>query len=177
MSDLFLLIPDHIKLHIKEITKTGGLPGDDESIQKIAEAWMEKEKSFEEKTKSMNMDEVDFLDIEDKRGALILTYSGSLINLGALNDGKRKVEYASIGLRKDVPELLVNDSSELLSNLVKDEKVEFKSGPVKKTSPVYKIAVCKDNVSENVQDIILKEASTVIMEDFVEVNKTMIHDE
>ena len=176
MSDLFI-IPDHIKLHIKEITKTGGMPADDDTVQKIAEAWMEKEKSFEEKTKSLNMDEVDFLDIEDNRGALILTYSGSLINLGILNDGKRKVEYASIGIRKDVPELLINEDSELLSNLVKDERIEFKRGPVKKTSPIFKIAVCKNNVSEDDQDEILKQASTIIMEDFVEVNKTMIHEE
>ena len=177
MSDLLVLIPENIRLHIKEITKPAGLPADDETIQKIAEAWIEKEKSFVEKTKSLNMEEVDFLDLEDKKGALVLTYSGSLINLSNLKEDKRKVEYASIGLRKDVPELIVDENSELLSNLVKDEKIEFKSGPVKRTSPIYKIAVCKDNVSEKVQDIILKEASTIIMEDFVEVNKTLIQSE
>jgi len=177
MTDLFVTIPENIKLHIKEISKVGGIPGDEETLQKIAEAWIEKEKSFEEKIKSLNMEEVDFLDIEDQRGALILTYSGSLINLSVLNNGKRKVEYASIGIRKDVPELLVDEDSELLSNLIKDERIEFKSGLVKKTSPIYKIAVCRNNVNAEKQKEILKEASTIIMEDFVEVNKTRIHEE
>jgi hypothetical protein len=48
---------------------------------------------------------------------------------------------------------------------------------VKRTSPIFKIAVCKDNISEKVQDIILKEASTIIMEDFVELNKTVIQED
>jgi len=176
MTNLLDKIPDYIKLHIKEITKTSGLPDSDESIQELMDAWVEKENIFEDKAKSMNMEIVDTLDINNDKGALVLTYSGSLLTIGALNDGKRTAEYASIGLRHDVPGLVTSENCVLEKSLVNDERIEFKSGPVRKTSPVYKIAVCKDDMPAEDQNDILKEASTVIMEDFVEVNKTLVQE-
>ena len=43
MTNLLDKIPEHIKLHIKEITKTSGLPDSEESIQELMDAWVEKE--------------------------------------------------------------------------------------------------------------------------------------
>lgn len=174
MAEFFDQIPDSIKDHIREITRRSGLPDNDESLEKISEGWLEKKKIFEEETAKLKMSEIELLEKNNEKGALILTYSGSLINLGPLTGGVRKVSYASIGLRKDVPELSSNDKSELISDIKVDESIDFKVGPVKKTSQVFKISFCPQNISADEQENKITKAATIIIDDFVEVNKTII---
>ena len=179
MSDVLTQIPEIIQNHIRDITKSSGLPDNDESVAQIAMAWIEKKNSFEEKIESMNMEEIDSLEKDNEKGAIALTYSGSLLNIGPNSDDGRNVEYASIGLRKDVPDIITNEGCKLASDLIIDEKVEFEAArPVKSTSQIFKIAVCKDSdISQEEEEEILKKTATVIMDDFVEVNKTIMIDE
>jgi len=176
MGEFFEKIPDYIKDHIKEITKRSGMSDNEESLEKISEGWLEKEKIFEQEISNMKMIEINSFEKENPKGALILTYSGSLINLGPLVDNVRKVSYASIGLRQDVPELATNDLSVLDSNIDIDDIIEFKVGPVKRTSAVYKISVCEEELSAKEQEKNITKAATVIIDDFVEVNKTIVGD-
>lgn len=178
MSDYLSTLPENIQAHIKNITKTAGLPEGDESVEKMAEVWCEKERIFEEKTENLGLEEVEALEAGDERAALLMTYSGSLISIGALYDGVRKVDYTSIGIRKDVPDTLELEGNELTSDVIIDEGVEFKSGPIRKTSPIYKIIICREeNLDAEEQEEMIKTAATVIMDDFVEVNKTLILDD
>jgi hypothetical protein len=176
MGEYLSQIPEEIQEHIVKITKTSGLPDDESSIEKIAEGWIEKKKMFEEEIKEMQMEEVDAIDKEDARGALAMTYSGSIINFGPVIEGKRKVSYASIALRHDVPELAVKDDCLLGKDITKDESFEFANGPVKKTSPLYKIIVCRDDLTEKEQEEKLNQAATIVIDDFIEVNKTIMLD-
>lgn len=178
MNDYFTSLPENIREHIQKITKTSGLPDTDESVEKMAEVWMEKEKVFEEKTETMGLEEVDVLEADDPRAALLMTYSGSLISVGTLKDDQRRVEYTSIGLRGDVPNTLELEGNGLVNHVIIDEGVEFKTGPIQKTSPIYKIIICKEeNLEADEQEEKIKNAATVIMDDFVEVNKTLILDD
>ena len=147
MDEYFKQLPQKIQTHIKEVAKSVSLPEDENPIDTLAQVWLEKKKMFEEQIHNLHMEEVAFLGREDKRGALILTYSGSLISLGILTEQRRMVEYASIGLRKDVPEIAKKDDAGILTDLNSDQIVEFADGPIKKSSPVLKIAVCGGNVS------------------------------
>lgn len=167
-------IPVEIQDHIIKITKTSGLPETEESIEKIAEAWLEKKRAFEEQMASMAMEEVEAIDVDDPRGALAMTFSGSLITVGPVIDGSRKLSYASIGLRKDVPEMITEDSCNLSKDIEKGEVFEFVNGPIKKTSPIYKLMICKDDLPEEKQEEKLNEAVTAVIDDFVEINKTLI---
>ena len=103
MGTHFEQIPEAIQHHIREVTKTSGLPYSDESIDLIAKAWLEKRNLFDEQTRLLHMEEIESLEREAVRAALMLTYSGSLVAIGVPQEGKRWAEYASIGLRKDVP--------------------------------------------------------------------------
>jgi hypothetical protein len=167
-------IPENIQVHIREITKTSGLPYNEESIEKIAESWLEKKRTFEEEIANMNMEEIGHFEKDDTRGALVMTYSGSLVNVGPIVDGSRKSAYASIGLRKDVPEMVSKEGSNLAKDIIIDEPVEFSVGPVKKTSPIFKIIVCKDTLSADEQQEKINVAATTMIDEFVEVNKTYI---
>ena len=179
MSDILTQIPEIIQNHIRDITRTSGLPDNEESVAQIAMAWVEKKNAFEDKIESMNMEEVESLEKDSENGAIAITYSGSLLNIGPKDSDGRKVEYASIGLRKDVPDIISKEGCELASDLVVDEKAEFEGGrPVKSTSQIFKIAVCKDqDISHEEEEELLKKTATVIMDDFVEVNKTIMTDE
>lgn len=174
MGEFFDQIPDKIKEHIKEITKTSGLEDNEESLEKISGGWIEKKNTFEEQIGNAGMEEIDLYMKDDKRAALAITYSGSLINIGPVENDKRKASYASIGLRKDVPDMVTRENSILKNDIKIDEIIEFEAGPVKKSSPIFKIAVCSEDLSVKEQEKTVNEAATVIMDEFIEVNKTII---
>ena len=176
MGELFDQLPDIIKNQIKEITKTSGLPDTEESLEKMSRGWIEKEKTFGEESRNMDMEEVELLENTDERGALAMTYSGSLVNIGPLVDGKRKATYVSIGLRKDVTEMVAKDNSVIIGNIKIGESIAFEVGPVKKTSAIYKIMVCAEKISPQEQEDKIEQVTTVIMDEFVEVNKIIIEE-
>ena len=99
MGEILNQLPPEIQVHIKGITKSAGLPDDEESYEKMAKGWTDKKKIFEEQIAEQNMMEVDILAIDDAKGAVALTYSGSLVLIGPLLDGFRKAGYNSIGIR------------------------------------------------------------------------------
>ncbi|TVR33438.1 MAG: hypothetical protein EA404_04905 [Spirochaetaceae bacterium] len=167
-------IPEEIRDHIEQITATSGLPNTEDSIERIAEVWLEKKRIFETKLDELNMQEVDELAREDERGALLLTYSGSILNIGPLVEGRRRVEYASIGLRQDVPDTATHEHSELADDVVADDPVAFNIGPIQKSSPIFKIAVHREALEPADEEQKLTEATQAITEEFVEVNKTVV---
>ena len=114
-----------------------------------------------------------FRDIQDS-GALVITYSGSLLSIGPKIDGKRKAEYISIGLRTDVPERAVEEYSILDGDFEIDGIVNFINGPIKSSSGIYKIAKIDDRLNAIAQQEVLKDVTQILIEDFVEVNNTII---
>jgi hypothetical protein len=174
MGEYFDQIPDELQGHIREITKISGLPEGEESVEMIAQAWLEKKKTFEEETQKMKMEEIESFPKEDERAVLALTYSGSLINIGPLQENTRKVQYMSIGLRKDVPDLAEREDSVLAKDINIDEPIDFEKGPVKSTSQIFKIAVFTGDLSVEEQEEKITEVTQIIGEEFVEVNKTII---
>ena len=67
MGEFYDQLPDMIKDHVQEITKTSGLPPDDESVEKISKGWLEKRQVFEDFTKQFQMEEVESYEGDDVR--------------------------------------------------------------------------------------------------------------
>ena len=174
MGEYLDQIPENVQGHIKSITKSSGLPDTEESVETIAKGWLDKQKVFVEQIENMDMEEVDTLAKDDEQGGIALTYSGSLVNIGPMVDGKRKVVYSSIGLRKNAPDTADKDDSILAKDVAVDDTVEFEVGPVKSTSPIFKIAVCKEELTPEAQEENIARAITIIEDEFVEVNKTIM---
>ena len=174
MGEYLDQIPERLRSHIQEITRTSGLPEGEESVELIAQAWLEKKKTFEEKIGVLKMEEIETLSRDDTRGAVVMTYSGSLLLIGPLADGARMAQYISIGLRKDVPDSVEKTGAVLAKDVAADETVEFEEGPVKSTSQVFKIAVLSEKLPLLEEEQKISEATQVIAEEFVEVNRTII---
>lgn len=174
-------IPEHIHDHIRRITEQAGLPDTPESVERIAAAWLEKSEIFDAKLDEYRMQPVAEFPPDDGRGALALTYSGSIVAIGPLHGGSgerntRFAAYSSIGLRNDVPSSATHDATELAGPIKTDEQLEFRKGPVQRTSPIYRIAVSINQLSAPEENQRLLEATQVIAEEFAEVNKTIVSD-
>lgn len=177
MGAFLEMIPPGIKEQIREITKSSGLEYNEEAVELMAEAWIEKKRIFEEKIKEFGMSETDFYEKNDARGALLMTYSGSLVNINPIIDDNRESEYTSIGMRSDVPDSALNDDTVLADNVQVDEILEFEKGPVSSTSQIFKIAVVDEDCSPEEEQKTLKNVTTVITDEFVDINKTIISNE
>ena len=167
-------VPTDIQDHIRTITKSSGLPDSEESVERIAEAWLEKKRIFEEEIQKKGMEEVDDFEKEEERGTLVLTYSGSLLTIGPPTEEGRKVDYVSIGLREDVPESAHHDRAKLTGDLAIDEVATFGPGPIKQSSAIFKIAVASEELALDEEEELLSNVTEVISEEFVQVNKTII---
>lgn len=174
MGEYFDQLPSDIQEQVKNITKTSGLEINDESYEIMAQAWIEKKDAFEEKISELGMEESESFSIEDESGGIFMTYSGSLVNVGPMVDGIRNVEYTSIGIRSDVPDSASNENSVLSRDINIDESLEFEVGPVKSTSPIFKIAVVNEDLSPEDEQEVLTNATLIIADEFADINKTII---
>jgi nucleoid DNA-binding protein len=174
MNDELLGLSPTVRSHLKKITGTSGLPDNEESFRKIAELWLEKKKMFEGQIRALGMVEVESFSREDPRGALLLSYSGSLISLGTLAAGGRWVEYASIPLRADVPDLALMEGSGLASDIRVDREATFSGGKIRSTSSLLKIAVCSAEVGPEEQEKRIREATIFLTNGFVRINRTAL---
>ena len=143
------------------------------SYEKIAEGWLEKQTLFETEMSQRGMIEIESFDKEDEKGGVALTYSGSLVLVGPIIDDKRHAAYNSIGMRKDVPDSVIQEHSVLADDVHVNEPIAFENGPVKQTSPIFKFAVCEDGSLEDQAENVA-EATLVLTEGFVDVNKALV---
>ncbi len=171
MCNKLISLPEKIQRQIINITKFSSFTFNEESIEKIAELWILKENLFLEELKKNNMIEIDFIDANNKSASIIMTYSGSLLKLSPEKDGERTIEYTSLGLRTDVPDHLVVNNVKLAYDIIKDEPIDFKQSKLKTTSPVYKIGICKENLSEEDQLDSVDKFNDFILKSFIEFNR------
>lgn len=170
-------LPEHIISHLKGLVTSSGLPDSEESFEKIAKNWIEKKNMFESQIKALDMIEVESLTKDDVKGSILITYSGSLISISPLFEDSRWVEYASIKFRSDVPEMVKIHTTNLQTDINIDQSVEFTDGPIKSTSPIFKIAVCKDNVKIEEQENRIREATIFLTNGFIKINRSLNLDE
>jgi hypothetical protein len=174
MGEYLDQIPEPVQDHIRQITKTSGLGEGEDAVETIAKAWLEKKQIFENRVRENHLEEVESYAPDEQRGALLMTYSGSIISVGPQSDGTRNVEYASIGLREDVPERAAHDAAKLSSEVAVDSVAKFSPGPISKSSAIFMITVPRGDMEPEEEEELLSNVTQVITEDFVEVNKTII---
>ena len=173
MGNYFAAVSEDVQNHLKQLTGLINLPNEEEALEILAKSWLEKEKQFISKINQENMEEVETFSADEKRGSLIMTFSGSLLTIGPLNDNGRYIEYLSIGLRTDVPEKASKNGSILEKDIVIGEPAIFSIGPISKSSPVYKIAVIKEEMEPEEEEKLLSDVTQIISNEFTEINKTI----
>ena len=166
-------LPEYIKKHLESVLKTSGMPDSQDSYEKITKIWVEKKEMFEAQTKNLDMIEVESFELEDKKAILILTFSGSLVSLGPLSNDKRWLEYASIKLRNDVPDIVQAEKVILDENIVNNRGIIFNEGPIKNTSAVFKITTFDDDVPLDEQEKRIREATIFLTNGFIKINRSI----
>ena len=173
MGEFLEQVPQAIRSHLAGLARNSGLPEQEETLELLARAWLEKKRMFEAQVKALDMLEAESLPVGDGRGALLLTASASLVGVGAARPGGRRLEYASIQLRTDVPHLLVEEAASLEGDLAVGREARFGGGSIHSTSPLLKIAVCDPGVSPEEQEKRLREAAIYLTGGFLRINRTV----
>ena len=173
MSTIVQDIPQLIAVHLQDVAAKFGLEVNAENMALLKQGWLDKQRAFRDLVTERGMESSERMDALDPRGALLLTYSGSLISLSPIKEGCRMVEYTSIGLRQDVPESLSMEESNMAEAAVAGEPLSFRDAPLKQTSPIYQIALCPEALTVKEQEELIDETSTVIIDTFIDVNQDM----
>ncbi len=174
MEDYFAKVSEEVQNHLKQLAGSINLPEGEDALEILAKGWLEKEEGFISRIEKENLEEVDTYPVNEARGGLLMTYSGSLLTIGPLCDDGRNVDYASIGLRTDVPESASKGGSVLKKDISIGEQAVFTIGPILKSSPVFKIAVVSEEMPIEEEEELLSDVTQVLADEFAEVNKTLI---
>jgi len=156
--------------HLEKIASKNSCELNQECVELIVKGFVEKLECFDNLVKDNSLEEIKYFNKDDPSGVLVITYSGSLLSIGPLKNGVRKSRYASIGIRRDVPKIATDDFSTLLSDISMDKSIHFKSGPINKTSCIYKLARVQNNLDLEKQETILSGATMVLVKEFIKVN-------
>ena len=174
MGESFAKVSEEVQNHLKQLAGSVVLPEGEDALELLSSGWLDKEAAFSNQVKEENLEEVDSFSLEEAKGGLIMTYSGSLLTIGPMGEEGRNVEYVSIGLRTDVPESARKEGSVLKEDVILGEPAVFETGPISKSSPVYKIAVVREEMPIEEEEELLSGVTQVLTDEFVEVNKTLI---
>ncbi len=166
-----MTIPKNVESHLDGLLSV--MENTDVTLDDLESVWIEKELLFEKQTKSLGMREVEEFKADDPGGAIVLTFSGYLISLYSTRDKRRRVEYASIKMRSDVPDIVTSECAELKERITLNNPAAFTGGEVKKTSSVYKILTFEDDVPSSEQDKRIREATIFLTNGFVRINRTL----
>lgn len=172
-ENYFAELPEEIQRQITMLLEEGGKTLDEDARERYAHVWKTKFELFNGQIASIGMEIVEKLEKADARGAIILTYSGSLVSLGTAQDGKRWLEYASIKFRGDVPDFIKGNGVSLVGPVVQGSIAEFEGSPLKQSSAIYRVAVCPQGTSETDQEQRIREATIYLTNGFIKINRTV----
>lgn len=166
-------LPAPIRRHLDSLAQETSITPPEEARKRVTQNWLEKRSLYEEQIAALAMVAVRRIEPDDVRGSLLLTRSGSLLALGPANDGGRRIEYASINLRTDVPTALTGEGVRVVGAIEAEHMVEFESGPIAKSSEILEIATFDDGVSVADQTERLRQAMIFLTNGFVQANQTL----
>jgi len=166
-------LPMEIRSQIESLLDAGGRTAPPEQKERYARIWKNKLELFSAQISNIGMDFVPLLGTGDKRGCILLTYSGSLVSVGPETAGKRWLEYASIKFRHDVPDFVQGSGIILPEDIRVDETAKFEGCALRQSSAIYRIAVCPDGTSPGDQDQRIREATIYLTNGFVKINRTL----
>ena len=175
MGEYLERLPEMVREHVQGLVEPAGLGDLDDAEELLAQGWLEKHEAFEHHTAERGMITVESFEHDEPSGALIMTYSGSIVSIGPVSEGERDVAYASIGLRRDVPQMSVKQDSRLAAPVRLNEVVRFTEGPVQQTSPAFAIAVFQKALPPARENAALVEVTQVLAERFVDINNETLH--
>jgi len=161
-----------IERHLKALYEKGSfgeLP-----FERVEESWRNKEELFSAQSDNLKLEEKEFLHPEENRAFLALTFSGSLLACYADEGEGCRLEYNSIKIREDVPDMIVERSISLEGVARVGHSAEFHSRMLKKTSPLYRLVAAGEDLDGEQQNKRIAEAMIFLTNGFAKINKTYL---
>jgi hypothetical protein len=103
----FEQLPAPIQQHIGGIARELGKNEDQGFLEELGNIWQRKATLFQEQARAVGMSMVEELPEGDPRGALFLTYSGSLLSVGPIFEGLTVVGW-NIAVSNYAPTCLIS---------------------------------------------------------------------
>lgn len=171
MNDL----PDGVKQHLAGLAQDLGREEDEAYLANLVAVWKRKASLFEDQARLLQLDVVDSVPSHDPRGALVLTYSGSLLSIGPATNRTlgRWLEYSSIKLRTEVPDVIADRGISMPKGITVGAPVEIGGSQVSRTSNAHSIAVCPAGLEEDEQDRRIRESTIYITNGFMKYNRSL----
>ncbi len=170
-TKVFESLDEPIRSHIDALSKAPETPKLNDIRELLAINWTEKFELFVSQSHLLAMHELNELENSDDRGLIALTYSGSLVSIGPRRNKGRWIEYVSIHQRADVPEIVSSHDIDFNGQVKLGLPLLFNGGPLKETSPVFRLAVCAADVSAEDQDKRIREAAIFLTNGFMKINR------
>ncbi len=161
-----------IERHLKALYDKGSFG--DLPFERVEESWRTKEALFSGQSANLKLEEKELIHPEENRAFLALTFSGSLLAFYADEGDGCRLEYNSIKIREDVPEMIVENSIDLAGVVRVGQSAEFESRMLKKTSPLYRVAAAPEDLEPEHQNKRIAEAMIFLSNGFVKINKTYL---
>lgn len=171
--ETFQTLSPRIQGHLKSIAATAGMENKEDALVLLTTNWLEKRQMFLDQTQALKMISIDSFSIEDTRAVLLLTYSGSLVALGPQVGQGRNLEYASIKLRLDVPDLVKQQGVTLAEPLKIDHPGVFGHSALARCSDVLHLVTLEEGMSIPEQEKRLREAVIWLTNGFAKINRSL----
>ena len=172
----FRELPESIQRQLNAVADQTGIVPPEAALQAVTENWVEKHRLYREQVAALHMVDETYFAIDDPRGALLLTYSGSLVVLGPRGEDGRRFEYASISIRTDVPDLAGGEAVEVLDDIRLGSVARFRSAPIERSSEIYAIASFNQDVPLSEQTERLRQAEIFLTNGFINANRSLTGD-
>lgn len=166
-------LPPPIQAQVRVILDETGLSDDESARERLSALWLEKFKLFNAQCDALGMIDSAGMAKDDPRAAILLSYSGSLVTIGPRRGKERWLEYASIKMRTDVPELLRSDRVNLAADAAVDSVASFEGSQLKRSSSLYRIRLCPEGLSPDEQERRVREATVYLTNGFIKLNKSL----
>ncbi len=164
-----------IQRQLTALAADAGKQGDRDFLELMAGVWQRKESLFELHARQSGLEICDVLPAGDSRGFMALSYSGSLLAVGPDNDDTagKWLEYSAIKLRTDVPDIIADQMISLPGEVRCGHPIVFINSRISTTSPVYRLAVCPEDLEKDQQDRLIREGSIYVTTGFMKFNRDL----
>jgi nucleoid DNA-binding protein len=172
-------LPKEIQKHLLGLAKEQGREDDQSYIQQLSDVWIQKEALFVQQIHLMKLETVDSVMDKDTRGMMILSYSGSILCIGPVFPTStninlsRWMEYSSIKLRTEVPDIIMEKGASLAGAVTMGQPVKISNSRLKATSSAHIIAICPEGLDEEEQDKRIRESAVFITAGFMKFNRSL----
>ena len=114
-------IPNNVVNHLKKIQSHSNLAKDNDILRKLVESWLSKRALFDRVVEHKGLVKTAVFLKDNKNGCIAITMSGSLVAIGPMIEGYRKINYLNIGIRTDIAEKITSEKS-ILKHDIKIDK-------------------------------------------------------